>query len=63
MSGERVYQMLSRIVENWNAIPVRVYQDGRWQNLYLSEIEDDQAVAKSVIRWLQATYIKEEDND
>jgi len=55
--------MLSRIVENWNAIPVRVYQDGRWQNLYLSEIEDDQAVAKSVIRWLQATYIKEEDND
>lgn len=63
MTGERVFQMLARIVENWDSIPVRVYQDGSWQNLYLSEIKDDAAVAKSVISWLQTTYnVKEEEN-
>lgn len=52
MGGEMVRQTLELLCTNWDKTPVRVVQDGRWSNLYLSEIRAQDVVAEQVIRFL-----------
>ena len=42
---------LKYLIENWEAIPIRVKQDGKWQGLFLSEIKDGQ----QILDWIKET--------
>ena len=39
---------LREVVQNWEHIAIRVYQDDRWQSLFLSEIKND----SSILEWI-----------
>ena len=39
------------LVEQWDKIAIRVKQDGKWQSLFLSEIEDSQ----QILDWIKST--------
>lgn len=51
----RVFDFLNRIVEHWDNIPIRVFQDGKWQSLMLSEIKNDRDIADWIVTRLQET--------
>jgi hypothetical protein len=52
-----VYQVLKRAVDNWGNIPIRVYQDGEWQSLFLSEVKNEKDKAAAVVKWLGGRMI------
>ena len=39
------------LVGQWDKIAIRAKQDGKWQSLFLSEIEDGQ----QILDWIKAT--------
>jgi len=49
----RVKGFLERLVKGWDAIPIRVYQNGTWQSLYLDEVMDTKQVVLWIIRCLK----------
>ena len=57
MSGEAVYRTLLLLIDSWDSMPVRVYQDGHWQNLYLSEITDGALVASQVLQFIASRHL------
>jgi len=59
LKDDSVYAMLSRVIQNWDRIPIRVKQDGQWQSLFLIEIKSESEKAKAIISWLEK-FIKEE---
>lgn len=61
--GELVRQTLQLLLDNWDRTPVRVVQDGLWQNLYLSEIADQRLVAEQVISFLRTRHLPVEEPD
>ena len=42
-------EFLSYLLTNWDGIPTRVKQDGKWQSLYLSEIKD----GNQILDWIK----------
>ena len=42
-------EFLRDLVKNWEYIPIRVLQDGKWQSLYLSEIKDPIVILQWII--------------
>jgi len=42
---------LADLTKDWDDLPIRVLQDGKWQNLYLSEIKDGQ----QILDWIKST--------
>jgi len=50
---ERVKGFLERLVNGWEKIPIRVYQDDKWQSLYLDEVKDTRQVVLWIIRSLK----------
>jgi hypothetical protein len=54
-SKSEVYAFLKVIVAHWNTVAIRVFQDGKWQSLFLSEIKSDRAVADWIVTKLQDT--------
>jgi hypothetical protein len=53
MEESKLYKFLEKLVHNWHSIPIRVLQDGKWQSLFLSEIEDDKPIVEWLIKQLQ----------
>jgi hypothetical protein len=52
-----VYKFMQRVVQHWDRIPIRIFQDGKWQDLFLCEIKDDKLIAQWVITTLSSkTY-------
>jgi hypothetical protein len=58
--GEGVRQSLELLILHWDRLPVRVYQDGHWQSLFLSEIHDERLVANEVVRFLVSRHLRED---
>ena len=50
---EKVRTFLDRLVKAWDNIPIRVYQDGKWQSLYLNEVKDTGQVVLWICRSLK----------
>lgn len=44
-------EFLSQLVEDWDSIAIRAFQDGRWQSLFLAEITD----SKQIVDWIAST--------
>lgn len=44
-------EFLAELVEKWEGIPIRVFQDGEWKALYLSEIKNGQVI----LDWIKST--------
>lgn len=42
---------LISLIDNWERVPIRVKQDGKWQALFLSEIKDGQ----QILDWIKST--------
>lgn len=42
-------EFLKACVEDWDRIAIRVYQDGKWQSLFLSQIKD----SNQILVWMQ----------
>jgi hypothetical protein len=61
--GESVRSSLQLILDHWDELPVRVYQDGRWQSLFLSEIHDERLVANEVVRFLVSRHLPADQED
>ena len=52
VSKATLKEFLEFVLKNWNQIAIRVFQDGRWQSLYLGEVKDDEEIWK----WIQETW-------
>jgi len=48
---ESLQEFLAYISENWEVLPIRVYQDDKWQSLFLSEIKD----GNQILDWIRET--------
>lgn len=48
MEQQIVYEMLSKLVEGWENVVVRIRQDGKLQFLPLSEVKDQRQLFKLV---------------
>jgi len=42
---------LRNLVKDWDKIPIRVKQEGKWQGLLLSEIRD----GEQILDWIKST--------
>lgn len=48
-----VREIVTRIALGWDDIYVRVYQDGGWQTLTLSDVEDQELVKQTIVEWIE----------
>ena len=48
-------EQLSRIVENWDKIPIRAQVDGKWGSHYLSELPDE-TIADWIAFWVKDRF-------
>ena len=46
-----LYDHLQDLIKNWDRIPIRAKQDGKWQSLCLFEIKDGQ----QILDWIKST--------
>lgn len=44
-------EYLTELLANWELIPIRVKEDGRWKSLFLSEIKD----GNQILDWVKST--------
>jgi len=46
-----LYDHLQDLIKNWDRIPIRAKQEGKWKSLYLYEIKDGQ----QILDWIKTT--------
>ena len=51
-----VYETLFHIVDKWDSIYAKAYQDGEYQSLPLNKIKDDKEIAKFVIKTIRDKF-------